>query len=126
MDTAFDTLAYAKKLKAVGVPDEVAEVQAEALAEIVEERLTTKRDLKELEERLINRINELEYKITIRLGAMLAVVIAAVSALVKLLQIEFVGICFSCMNQNAKFSWIYGAWRMARFNQFIDLITKLP
>ena len=85
MDTAFDTLAYAKKLKAVGVPDEVAEVQAEALAEIVEERLTTKRDLKELEERLINRLNELEYKITIRLGAMLAVGIAAVSALVKLL-----------------------------------------
>ena len=96
MDTVFDTLAYAKKLRAVGVPDEVAEVQAEALAEIVEERLATKRDLKELEEatkrdlkgveeRLLNRINELEYKMTIRLGAMLAASIAVVAALVKLL-----------------------------------------
>ena len=51
MGTVFDTLAYAKKLKAIGVPDEVAEVQAAWLAEIVEERLTTKRDLKESEER---------------------------------------------------------------------------
>ena len=96
MDSVFDTLAYAKKLKAVGVPDEVAEVQAEALAEIVEERLATKRDLKELEEatkrnlnelgeKLLNRINELEYKMTIRLGAMLAASIAVVAALVKLL-----------------------------------------
>ena len=85
MDTVFDTLAYAKKLKAVGVPIEVAEVQAEALAEIVEERLATKRDLKELEERLINRLNELEYKMTIRLGAMLAATIVIIGALVKLL-----------------------------------------
>ncbi len=85
MDSVFDTLAYAKKLKAVGVPDEVAEVQAEALAEIVEERLVTKRNLKELEEKLLNRINELEYKMTIRLGAMLAASIAVVAALVKLL-----------------------------------------
>jgi len=37
-------------LKAVGVPEEVAEVHAQALAEIVEERLATKRDIKELEE----------------------------------------------------------------------------
>ena len=85
MDTVFDTLAYAKKLKAVGVPIEVAEVQAEALAEIVEERLATKRDLKELEERLINRLNELEYKMTIRLGSMLAATIVIIGALVKLL-----------------------------------------
>ena len=85
MDTVFDTLAYAKKLKAVGVPIEVAEVQAEALAEIVEERLVTERDLKELEERLINRLNELEYKMTIRLGAMLAATIVIIGALVKLL-----------------------------------------
>jgi hypothetical protein len=31
----FDTLAYAKKLKAAGVPDEQAEIQAEALKDIV-------------------------------------------------------------------------------------------
>jgi len=56
---AFDTLAYAKKLKASGFTEEQAEIQAKALAEIVEERLATKqdilllsRDIKELEERL--------------------------------------------------------------------------
>ncbi|MBL7102050.1 MAG: DUF1640 domain-containing protein, partial [Desulfobacteraceae bacterium] len=45
----FDTLAYAKKLKAAGFTEEQAEVQAQAFAEIIEERLATKQDLKELE-----------------------------------------------------------------------------
>jgi hypothetical protein len=60
----FDTLAYSKKLKAVGVPAEQADVQAEALAEIIDEKLATKRDLKELEAKLT-------YKLTIRLGSMI-------------------------------------------------------
>lgn len=46
---AFDTLAYVKKLKAAGVPEEQAEVQAEALAQLVEERLATKQDINALE-----------------------------------------------------------------------------
>ncbi len=40
----FDTLAYAKKLKTAGFTDLQAETQAEALAEIVEMQLATKRD----------------------------------------------------------------------------------
>lgn len=36
---AFDTLAYAKKLKQAGFTEQQAEAQAEILAEIVEERL---------------------------------------------------------------------------------------
>ena len=81
---AFDTLAYAKKLKLAGVPEAQAEVQAEAMAELVEERLATKRDLKELEERLASqmrgmeerlnsKMQELEYKMTVRLGSMMVV-----------------------------------------------------
>ena len=57
--STFDTLAYAKKLKAAGVPEEQAEVQAETFAEIIEERLATKcdidllrRDMKEMEPEL--------------------------------------------------------------------------
>jgi len=53
---AFDTLAYVKKLKAAGVPEKQAEVQAETFAEIIEDRIATKhdilllkQDLKELE-----------------------------------------------------------------------------
>ena len=82
---AFDILAYANKLKQAGVPDRQAEVQAEAMAELVEERLATKRDLSELEERIANRMNELEYRLTVRLGSMLVVAVSILAALVKLL-----------------------------------------
>ena len=71
---AFDTLAYAKKLKDAGFTDQQAEVQAQAFSEIIEERLATKQDIKELEMRL-----------TLRLGGIMAASIAVVAALVRLL-----------------------------------------
>jgi len=81
----FDTLSYVKKLKAAGVPEKQAEVQAETFAEIIEERLATKqdielirRDIKELELRL-------RHDLTIRMGTIAAASIAIVAALVKLL-----------------------------------------
>ena len=93
---AFDTLAYTKKLKAAGVPERQAEVQAEALAEIVDERLATKQDIKELELRLKQDMKdlelhlkqvmkELETRMTMRLGSIMAGGIVIVAALVKLL-----------------------------------------
>ena len=42
---AFDTLAYAKRLMAVGVPQEQAEVQSETISEIIESEFATKRDI---------------------------------------------------------------------------------
>ena len=78
---AFDTLAYVKKLKAVGVPEEQAEVQAEAFSEIIEERLATKQDILELK----RDIKELETRLTIRMGAMMTAGIIIVATLVKLL-----------------------------------------
>jgi len=45
----FDTHAYVKKLKAVGFTEEQAEVQTQVIAELIEGRLATKRDIKELE-----------------------------------------------------------------------------
>ncbi len=71
---AFDTLAYAKKLKAAGFNEQQAEALAEAQAELVDERLATKQDLREL-----------EYRLTIRLGAMLVVAVSIVATLVKIL-----------------------------------------
>jgi DNA gyrase/topoisomerase IV subunit A len=44
----FDTHAYIKKLVAAGMPEPQAEVQAEALAEIVLSHLATKEDLSHL------------------------------------------------------------------------------
>ncbi len=46
---AFDTLAFAKRLKNAGVPEKQAEVQAEAFAEIIEDRIASKQDIKDLE-----------------------------------------------------------------------------
>ncbi len=45
----FDKLAYAKKLIAAVVPVQQAEVQAEVFAEIIEDCLSRKQNLKELE-----------------------------------------------------------------------------
>ncbi|MBS1259593.1 MAG: hypothetical protein MAG551_02666 [Candidatus Scalindua arabica] len=70
----FDTLAYAKKLKSAGFTEDQAEIQAEALASIIDEKFATKQDLKELELRML-----------VRLGAIQAAGIAIVAALVKLL-----------------------------------------
>ncbi|MEK6622678.1 MAG: DUF1640 domain-containing protein [Planctomycetota bacterium] len=81
----FDTLAFAKKLKEAGVPDAQAEVHAEAIAELIDERIATKQDLKELEITLRRDVKELELRLTIRLGAMMAASIAIIAALVKLL-----------------------------------------
>ena len=67
---AFDTLAYAKKLKQAGVPEAQAEIHAEAMAELVEERLATKRDLKELEERLTNRMQATEERLNNQMRSM--------------------------------------------------------
>jgi hypothetical protein len=67
----FDTLSYAKKLKAAGVPEKQAEVQAETLSDFIEERIATKRDLFDLRTEFKRDMKELEYKLTIRLGSML-------------------------------------------------------
>jgi hypothetical protein len=69
----FDTLAYSKRLTDAGFTQKQAEVQAETLAEIIEQNIATKRDLKELEFRLI-----------IKLGTIMATSIAIIVALVKL------------------------------------------
>jgi long-subunit acyl-CoA synthetase (AMP-forming) len=106
---AFDTLQYAKRLKQAGFTEEQAEIQAEALSELIDDRLATKLDLKELErqmrleigevkveikeleramkldtkgieERLSNKINEISYKITIKLGGMMVAGVVTLGA----------------------------------------------
>ena len=73
----FDTLGYAKKLQELGFTREQAEGFAEIQRTIIEDRLVTK-------EHLDIRMKELEYRLTIRLGAMMAASIAIVAALVRL------------------------------------------
>ena len=85
----FDTLEFAKTLKAANFTDTQAEALAQAVAGIVDEQLATKRDLKETESVLKRDMQELEIRLkhdlTLRLGAMLVAGISVVAALVKLL-----------------------------------------
>ncbi len=67
--SVFDTHASVKELTQAGMPEAQAEVLARSRATLIDEKLATKQDLKELELRL-----------TIRLGSMMVV-----AALVKLL-----------------------------------------
>lgn len=91
---SFDTLQYANKLKAAGVPEKQAEVQAEAFKELIEDNLATKRDLKELEANLKRDIKEideritiLEYKLVVKMGSLLVVGLTVLVALMKLLHL---------------------------------------
>lgn len=81
----FDTHSFVKKLKAVDFTEEQAEVFASEQARLIEDKLATKNDLVELENNLRRDMRELEYSITIKLGALIATSIAVVVTLVKLL-----------------------------------------
>ena len=72
----FDTLKYAKRLKAAGMDPLLAEEQASAMAEVLDINLlnlATKSDLQLLEQRMV-----------IKLGALMVVSIGALTGLLKL------------------------------------------
>ena len=71
----FNSLNYAKRLEEVGFTRNQAEAQANIMTEIVDEKMATKRDLRELELRL-----------TIRFGSMLAAAVALLAALITLVK----------------------------------------
>lgn len=89
---AFDTLAYANRLKKAGVKSEQAEAEAEALydamSSMVRDNIATKQDLREVEHRLKNNIRALETKVTLRIGTMLAAGVGLLSTLLVILHIH--------------------------------------
>jgi hypothetical protein len=84
MATLIDTLEYSKKLRAAGVPELQAEAHAEALSKLVSEELATKKDIDDLRRDLQTTIRELEYRLTIKVGAMTAAAVAALAVIIKL------------------------------------------
>jgi len=78
----FDTLSYAKKLKSAGFTDQQAEVQAEALADIINKELVT-RDY--LDIRLKEMESRLKADIVKWVAGMLVAQAGIIAALVKLL-----------------------------------------
>jgi hypothetical protein len=88
----FDTLKYANRLKAAGAESRIAEAEAEALAEVFElylKEVATREDLKQMEERLNEKMDarflQLEQRMIIKLGRLMVVAIGVVATLVKIL-----------------------------------------
>ncbi len=88
----FDTLAYAKRLQQAGVPAEQAEIQAEALRDVVDENLATKqdvallqRDIKGFESTLRRDIAEMKFDAIKWPIGLLAVQTGLIITVVKLL-----------------------------------------
>lgn len=80
----FNTLKYAKILETVGFSREQAETAIKILAEIMEDKLASKEDLKELKIEMMHQFSQLESKLTIKMGTMLAAAIAILTAIQKL------------------------------------------
>ncbi len=95
MAYAFDTLGYAKRLREAGVPNDQAEAHAEAARAFIMVELVTRTDLDSaitsvrqemagMRQELHTAIDNLGLRLTIRLGAMLGVGIAALATIIKL------------------------------------------
>lgn len=88
---AFDTLAYSKRLRDKGVPQEQAEAHAEAIREFVMADLATKADLQGLKSDLQTlsahfdaKLDTLSLRLTVRLGTMLVIGLGALATILKL------------------------------------------
>jgi hypothetical protein len=80
------THKFIRTLKESGIPENQAEAISEAFRTAhIEAELATKSDLQALELALRSDIRELEYRLVIKLGAMMMAAVAVVAALVKLL-----------------------------------------
>jgi len=93
--TTFDTLGFARRLQELGFTQTQAEGFAQLQREMIDERLVTKdyldkdnlatkQDMKDLGADIKADMKDLEYRLTIRLGGMVAASVAIVAALVKL------------------------------------------
>ncbi|TAN53092.1 MAG: DUF1640 domain-containing protein [Methylococcaceae bacterium] len=78
----FDTLRFSRRLKDAGLPESQAEAIADAFKDAQgEAELATKRDIDDLR----RDMREMEQRIIIKLGGLMALVIGIVAAMVKLL-----------------------------------------
>ncbi|MFO1430303.1 MAG: DUF1640 domain-containing protein [Candidatus Competibacteraceae bacterium] len=86
--TAFDTLAYAKRLREAGVPEPQAEAQAAALADALRQsgsELATKQDVQELRLEIRHEMAELKSDLLKWAIGLFIAQVGLFAALVKLL-----------------------------------------
>jgi len=80
----FDTLDFTRQLKAGGFSAEQAETMADALKSSAMAELATKRDIGELRTDFDSKLRDLENRVVIKLGAMMAAGAALLFAALKL------------------------------------------
>lgn len=88
ISVAFDTLKFSKRLEEAGLPAAQAAGSSAAFAEAIGEvvsQLATKQDLAMLRREVKGDLAQLDLRMTIKLGSMMAGSIAPTAALVKLL-----------------------------------------
>lgn len=85
MTMAINSLDILKRLKSVGFTEQQAEAHAQIFTEVVEDHLITKKDLEVSIKDIRNSMNELEYKLTIKMGAMLVAAVSILAIMIKLL-----------------------------------------
>jgi hypothetical protein len=74
---AFDTLEYVRRLKGAGFSEQQAEVLAEATRDLVADEMVTKSFLQ-------SELEKVSMRLTIRMGTIAAVCVAALAAIIKL------------------------------------------
>jgi hypothetical protein len=79
----FNAFKYSKQLEEAGFSREQAEIQLQVITEIVEGDLATKQDLKIAVSNLENKMQQLEYRIVIKLGGLLIVGFTTMATLIK-------------------------------------------
>ena len=83
MAIPFDTLKFAERLEKAGLSREqasaFAEAQKEAFGEVLDSALASKADVQRIE----NRLETMELRLTIKMGAFLVVAIGVVTAILK-------------------------------------------
>jgi hypothetical protein len=111
----FNALRYTEELEKAGFSRDQAEVSVRVLIDVMNENFATKSDIKELDlkidsavqkidskiesvtqrldskidsvaQKLDSRIDSAEYRLTIKLGAMLTIVVGVMTAIIKLIQ----------------------------------------
>jgi len=87
----FDTFAYVKRLKSAGFTEEQAEAQVGALSEALGEELVTRQyldmllsDVNKGISDLDAKIERLELRLTVKMGALIALAVGIVTTLLKL------------------------------------------
>ena len=74
---AFDTLSYARRLKALGFSDEQAETLADATRELATDQMVTQSFFE-------SELDKLSMRLTIRMGTIAALCVGAFAAIIKL------------------------------------------